>query len=75
MLASVISLPPDTADIISKSATGSAVNKVIKSVTDCDAELPSPLAPVFLAVTVISNGELVLSEYVWDGVDSDVLLV
>ena len=61
VLASVISLPPDDADIMLNAATGSAVYKVIKSVTDCDAELPSPSAPVFLAVTVISKGELVLS--------------
>ena len=37
---------------------------VIKSVTECVAELPDPFAFGFLAVTVTSNGELVLSVYV-----------
>ena len=60
-LASVISLPPDTAKYKSKSAFGSPVYKVIRSVAVNEATLPSPRASVFLAYTTTSKGELVLS--------------
>ena len=73
MFASVITVPPDETLYMLKSAFGSDVYNVIKSVTECDAELPEPLAEVFLAVTVTSKGDDALLEYVWLGVLSVVL--
>ena len=63
MLASVIMLPPDVASYISKSEIGSPVYNMIASVAVTVAVLPEPFAPSFLAMTVTSKGEFVLSVY------------